>query len=113
MVPMWWLEWDLNLLPSGRKAPNLPLSHDAPLHLSAPAPVLSDLSSAPVFCPLLSLLLCLSPLTLPQTSPISRTSGMSSVKFVTLQQRYFPPCDVSPVKFVAALSQRFQMACSK
>src|SRR6218665_674912 len=28
-VPMWRLEWDLNLRPSGRKAPNLPLSHHA------------------------------------------------------------------------------------
>ena len=28
-VPMWRLEWDLNLRPSGCKAPNLPLSHHA------------------------------------------------------------------------------------
>ena len=26
-VPMWWLEWDSNLRPSGRKTLNLPLSH--------------------------------------------------------------------------------------
>src|SRR6218665_1563863 len=26
-VPMWRLEWDLNLRPSRRKVPNLPLSH--------------------------------------------------------------------------------------
>ena len=32
-VPTWWLEWDLNLRPSGCKTPNLPLSHHAP-HLS-------------------------------------------------------------------------------
>ena len=31
MVSTWRLEWDLNLQPSGRKAPNLPLSHQAPL----------------------------------------------------------------------------------
>jgi len=30
-VPTFWLEWDLNLQPSGRKATNLPLSHQAPL----------------------------------------------------------------------------------
>ena len=30
-VPTWWLEWDSNLQHSGRKAPNLPLSHHAPL----------------------------------------------------------------------------------
>ena len=29
-VPTWWLEWDSNLRPSGRKAPNLPLSHHVP-----------------------------------------------------------------------------------
>ena len=29
MVPTWWLEWDSNLWPSRRKAPNLPLSHHA------------------------------------------------------------------------------------
>src|SRR6218665_3604874 len=29
-VPMWWLGWDSKLRPSGRKAPNLPLSHHAP-----------------------------------------------------------------------------------
>src|SRR6218665_1147396 len=28
---MWQLEWDLSLRPSGLKAPNLPLSHHAPL----------------------------------------------------------------------------------
>ena len=26
-VSTWWLKWDSNLRPSGRKAPNLPLSH--------------------------------------------------------------------------------------
>src|SRR6218665_3329300 len=25
-VPMWWLDWDSNLRPSGRKAPKLPVS---------------------------------------------------------------------------------------
>src|SRR6218665_1724509 len=29
-VCTWQLEWDSNLRPSGRKAPNLPLSHHAP-----------------------------------------------------------------------------------
>ena len=29
-VPTWRVEWDSNLRPSGRKAPNLPLSHHAP-----------------------------------------------------------------------------------
>src|SRR6218665_2460931 len=29
-VPTWRLQWDSNLRPSGRKAPNLPLSHHAP-----------------------------------------------------------------------------------
>src|SRR6218665_635801 len=28
-VLTWWLEWDSNLRPSGRRAPNLPLSHHA------------------------------------------------------------------------------------
>ena len=32
-VPMWRLEWDSNLRPSGHKASNLPLSHHAPLML--------------------------------------------------------------------------------
>src|SRR6218665_952647 len=29
-VPTWWLEWDSNLRPSGRKALNLPLSNHTP-----------------------------------------------------------------------------------
>jgi len=29
-APMWRLTWNLSLRPSGRKAPNLPLSHHAP-----------------------------------------------------------------------------------
>src|SRR6218665_3692963 len=28
--PTWWLEWNSNLRPSRRKAPNLPLRHHAP-----------------------------------------------------------------------------------
>ena len=33
-VPKWWLEWDSNLWPSGRKAPNLPLSHHAHIFMT-------------------------------------------------------------------------------
>src|SRR6218665_1063702 len=29
-VPTWRLEWDSNLRPSGRKAPNLPMNHHTP-----------------------------------------------------------------------------------
>ena len=49
--PTWWLEWDSSLRPSGCKAPNLPLSHHAPLmlmdgqyeyeHIGHPLPVVS------------------------------------------------------------------------
>ena len=37
-VPTWLLEWDLNLLPSGRKARNLPLSHQPSFIILCPFP---------------------------------------------------------------------------
>src|SRR6218665_2012535 len=38
-VPAWRLELDLNLRPSGRKAPNLPLNYHAPQLISALVPM--------------------------------------------------------------------------